>query len=82
MHIVLASDYTLTFTDNGIELKEEEIHRFLTVIGESSKRDVFEADDFIGKFGIGLLSCFVVSNEIVVETRSAPVRPPCAGAAR
>lgn len=71
VRITLAPDYTLTFTDNGIGLKEEEIHRFLTVIGESSKRDVFEADDFIGKFGIGLLSCFVVSNEIVVETRSA-----------
>lgn len=71
IHISLQPDYTLVFTDNGIGLKEEEIHRFLTVIGESSKRDVLEADDFIGKFGIGLLSCFVVSNEIVVETRSA-----------
>lgn len=69
--VTLMPDRTLVFSDNGIGLKEEEIHRFLTVIGESSKRDVFDADDFIGKFGIGLLSCFVVSNEIVVETRSA-----------
>lgn len=67
----LGADRTLCFTDNGIGLKEEEILRFLTVIGESSKRDVLDADDFIGKFGIGLLSCFVVSNEIVVESRSA-----------
>lgn len=62
---------TLIFEDNGIGLKEDEIHRFLAVIGESSKRDAFEAKDYIGKFGIGLLSCFVVSNEIIVESRSA-----------
>lgn len=59
------------FEDNGIGLKEEEIHKFLAVIGESSKRESFEAKDYIGKFGIGLLSCFVVSNEIIVESRSA-----------
>lgn len=61
----------LIFEDNGIGLKEEEIHKFLAVIGESSKREAIEAKDYIGKFGIGLLSCFVVSNEIVVESRSA-----------
>lgn len=61
----------LVFEDNGIGLKEEEIHKFLAVIGESSKRDALEAKDYIGKFGIGLLSCFVVSDEIIVESRSA-----------
>lgn len=61
----------LIFEDNGIGLKKDEIHKFLAVIGESSKRDSFEAKDYIGKFGIGLLSCFVVSNEIIVESRSA-----------
>ncbi|SHF09821.1 HSP90 family protein [Pedobacter caeni] len=61
----------LIFEDNGIGLKEDEIHKFLAVIGESSKREAFEAKDYIGKFGIGLLSCFVVSNEIIVESRSA-----------
>jgi len=59
------------FEDNGIGLTEEEIHKFIAVIGESSKREAFDTNDFIGKFGIGLLSCFVVSNEIVLETRSA-----------
>jgi len=61
----------LIFEDNGIGLTEAEIHQFIAVIGESSKRDSVDAQDFIGKFGIGLLSCFVVSNEIVLETRSA-----------
>lgn len=63
---------SFVFQDNGIGLKESEIHQFLSVIGESSKgKDMYEAQDFIGKFGIGLLSCFVVSDQIVVETRSA-----------
>ncbi len=64
---------TLVFTDNGIGLTEEEIHRFLATIGQSSKGAEFweRPGDFIGQFGIGLLSCFVVSDEIVVITRSA-----------
>ena len=62
----------LVFSDNGIGLTEEEIHRFLATIGESSKKaDLWDRPmDFIGQFGIGLLSCFVVSDEIVVVTRS------------
>ncbi len=64
---------TLVFTDNGIGLTEDEIHRFLATIGQSSKNAEFweRPSDFIGQFGIGLLSCFVVSEEIVVITRSA-----------
>ncbi len=61
----------IIFSDNGIGLTEEETHRFLSTIGESSKRDVLEKrSDFIGQFGIGLLSCFVVSDEIVMVTKS------------
>lgn len=69
--VFLNEDRSVIFKDNGIGLKEEEVYRFLTVIGESSKRDTPDADDFIGRFGIGLLSCFVVTNEITVESRSA-----------
>ncbi len=57
-------------TDNGIGLTKEEIHRFLAVIGQSSKRDHDFENDFIGRFGIGLLSGFVVSEQIVVKTKS------------
>jgi molecular chaperone HtpG len=66
---------TLVFVDNGIGLTEEEIHRFLATIGATSKRgDTWDRPvDFLGQFGIGVLSCFVVSDEIVVITRS--VRP-------
>lgn len=63
----------LVFTDNGQGLTEEEIHRFLAIIGESSKRDVETGKihtDYIGRFGIGLLSCFMVSDEIRMITKS------------
>lgn len=61
----------LIFADNGIGLTKEEIHSFLSVIGQSSKRDAAMRSSFIGQFGIGLLSCFLVTNEIKVITRSA-----------
>lgn len=60
----------IIFEDNGIGLSEEEVHQFLSVIGQSSKRGDFNEKDYIGKFGIGMLSCLVVSHEIVVETKS------------
>ncbi|MFM9961177.1 MAG: HSP90 family protein [Planctomycetaceae bacterium] len=60
----------LTVTDDGIGLTEDEIHQFLATIGESSKRGAAKRDDFIGQFGIGLLSAFVVSDEIVIVTKS------------
>lgn len=74
IRVRLSDDGSMVFEDNGIGLKEEEIHQVLTVIGESSKRGELDSKDFIGRFGIGLLSCFVVSNEIVFETCSAMSR--------
>lgn len=76
---------SLVFSDNGQGLTEEEIHRFLAIIGESSKRNLENGrieTDYIGRFGIGLLSCFMVSDEIVMLTRScrgadAPVLEWC-----
>ncbi len=63
----------LIFRDNGIGLNEEEVHLFLATIGQTSKREEWfaQSNDFIGQFGIGLLSCFMVSDEVVVLTRSA-----------
>lgn len=63
----------LCFTDTGTGLTEAEIHRFLAVIGQSSKHDLQTGTvqtDYIGRFGIGLLSCFLVSDVIRVQTRS------------
>ena len=50
----------LIFRDNGAGLSEEGIHRFLAVIGQSSKTELVNGripEDYIGRFGIGLLSC-------------------------
>lgn len=63
----------LIFTDNGLGLTEDEIHQFLAIIGESSKRNLENGrieTDYIGRFGIGLLSCFMVSDEILIYTKS------------
>ncbi|MBX6768152.1 MAG: ATP-binding protein, partial [Actinomadura rubrobrunea] len=59
--------------DDGVGLTEDEVHRLLATIGRSSKRDElgFARHDFLGQFGIGLLSAFLVADEIEVETRSA-----------
>jgi molecular chaperone HtpG len=66
-------DGTLRVADTGIGLTEEQVHEFLATIGRSSKRDDFgfARHDFLGQFGIGLLSCFLVADEIHVETRAA-----------
>lgn len=67
----LKSGVQLIFADNGIGLNKEEIHTFLSVIGQSSKRNENVRSSYIGQFGIGLLSCFLVANEIKVLTHSA-----------
>lgn len=64
---------TIVFEDNGIGLTEEEIHKFISILGESSKKDLTSGkvqEDYIGHFGIGLLSCFMVSEEINLVTHS------------
>jgi molecular chaperone HtpG len=64
--------------DDGIGLTEDEVHRLLATIGRSSKRDElgFARHDFLGQFGIGLLSGFLVADEIEVVTRSATATSP------
>ena len=79
IHIRLVPGKKMVFTDNGAGLTREEINRFLSVIGQSSKHDLLSGEmsgDYIGRFGIGLLSCFMVSDSIVIHTRST--ESPCA----
>ncbi len=78
--ITIKHEESMTFTDNGTGLTENEIHQFLAVIGQSSKRDLQTGkilEDYIGRFGIGMLSCFMVTDEIELWTRSAK-QPECA----
>ncbi len=73
VEIEVTEDEQIIFRDNGTGLNEEEIHRFLSVIGQSSKFDIEKGQaqgDYIGRFGIGLLSCFMVTDTIIVRTVS------------
>ncbi|MEU4621138.1 HSP90 family protein [Actinoplanes sp. NPDC023801] len=70
-------DGTLRIDDNGIGLTEAQVHELLATIGRSSKRDElgFARHEFLGQFGIGLLSCFLVADEIRVHTRRDGASP-------
>lgn len=63
----------LEISDTGIGLTADEMRTLLATIGASSKRNEFEAarSDFLGQFGIGLLSCFLIASHIEVVSRSA-----------
>jgi molecular chaperone HtpG len=67
----------LRIADDGIGLTEAQVHELLATIGRSSKRDElgFARHEFLGQFGIGLLSCFLVADEIRVHTRRAGAEP-------
>lgn len=66
----------LEIADHGIGLTAEEVHQFVATIGASSKRGILSREtDFIGQFGIGLLSCFMVASEIRLLTKSAKGGP-------
>jgi len=60
-------------SDDGIGLTGDEMRALLATIGASSKREDLERarEDFLGRFGIGLLSCFLVADTIEVVSRSA-----------
>ncbi len=67
----VADDGFLHIHDTGIGLDAESIRSVLATIGASTKRDElgFARGSFLGQFGIGLLSCFLVCDEIVLHTR-------------
>lgn len=71
--VLTVGDGGLACSDTGIGLTEEEAASLLSTIGASSKRDELglARADFLGQFGIGLLSCFMVSPDITVVSRSA-----------
>jgi molecular chaperone HtpG len=57
--------------DSGVGLDDDDVVEFLATIGRSSKRDELGSarTDMLGQFGIGLLSAFLVTDEIEVLTR-------------
>lgn len=76
-------DGSLTVTDSGVGLTATEAEELLATVGRSSKRDVdlgLAREEYLGQFGIGLLSAFMVADEIDLTSRSA--REPDAPAIR
>lgn len=67
----VTGDGTLRVHDTGLGLSERQVHELLATIGRSGKRDElgFSRHEFLGQFGIGLLSCFLVADQIRVQTR-------------
>lgn len=62
------------FRDDGVGLTRDEAAELLATVGRSSKRgdlDELQRGDYLGRFGIGLLSCFMVADTITVRSRSA-----------
>lgn len=67
---------TLTITDNGCGMTEDELENNLGVIAESGSLHFKEENDgkddvnTIGQFGVGFYSAFMVSDKVVVESKS------------
>ena len=80
---------TLTFSDRGIGMTEEEIDKYINQIAFSGVSDFLEkykdnANAIIGHFGLGFYSAFMVSKKVEIITRSyredaVPVKWSCDG---
>lgn len=67
-----------TITDGGIGVSPDQVEQFLATVGASSKREELARSrrTYLGQFGIGLLSCFLIADEITVVSRSATGAEP------
>ena len=68
----------LAVTDTGVGLTADDAVEFMSVIGRSSKRDEIgmARETLIGQFGVGILSCFTVSEVITVDSKSERSNEP------
>lgn len=74
-------DAVVTWRDDGIGMDEYIIENYLAIAGQSYYRSSdFEREglkmDPISRFGIGLLSCFMVADHIEIETFKEPYLSP------
>ncbi len=67
---------TLTVEDNGIGMTEDEVENYITRIAFSGAEDFLEkyekagGDGIIGHFGLGFYSCYMVSEDVEIITKS------------
>ena len=76
VHIALDKDKgTITISDRGIGMTEEEIDKYINQIAFSGVNDFLEkykdnANNIIGHFGLGFYSSFMVSKKVEIVTKS------------
>lgn len=68
---------TLTFSDNGIGMDAEEVQKYIARIAFSGAeeflskyKDSKESDQFIGHFGLGFYSSYMVADKVEIDTLS------------
>jgi molecular chaperone HtpG len=65
------SGRTVTITDNGAGLTDDEVRAYLATLGAGYTRTLRERSDaLIGAFGLGFLTAYVVAERVVVHTTS------------
>jgi hypothetical protein len=74
-------DAIVTWQDDGIGMDEYIVRNYLAVAGKSYYTSLdFEREglkmDPISRFGVGILSCFMVADRIQIETFKEPYLPP------
>jgi molecular chaperone HtpG len=72
---------TLSITDNGIGMSEEDVVRLIGTIAKSGTKEFAEAlktaentgngPELIGQFGVGFYSSFIVADKVTLVTRKA-----------
>ncbi len=82
LHIRISTDTekgTLTISDNGIGMTEEEVIQNLGTIARSGTAEFLKqlssdqknASNLIGQFGVGFYSSFIVADDVTVDTLAA-----------
>lgn len=68
---------TITFTDNGIGMTEDEVEKYINQIAFSGAeafleqyKDKATEEQIIGHFGLGFYSAFMVADKVTIETKS------------
>ncbi len=71
------NEKTITFTDNGLGMTEEEVDEYINQIAFSGAQDFLNKykdkaneDQIIGHFGLGFYSAFMVADKVTIDSLS------------